>query len=61
MEAYKSLPGVDTLLACDELRPLQMQYGKELITYAIRQSLAYFRYQISQQLQVPELRKLLKA
>lgn len=61
MEAYKSLPGVDTLLASDELRPLHWRYGKELLTYAIRQSLAYFRYQISQQLQIPELSEIVES
>jgi L-seryl-tRNA(Ser) seleniumtransferase len=60
-EAYKSLPGVDTLLASAELHPLQMQYGKELLTYAIRQSLAYFRYQISQHLQIPELSEIVES
>jgi L-seryl-tRNA(Ser) seleniumtransferase len=58
-EAYKSLPGVDTLLASKELGPLLSQYGKELLTYAIRQSLAYFRNQISQQSLSPDIYEII--
>lgn len=48
-EAYKGLPGVDRLLASAELQPLLSLYGKELVTYTIRQTLETFRNQIREQ------------
>jgi L-seryl-tRNA(Ser) seleniumtransferase len=45
-EVYRSLPGVDTLLASPGLHHLVQQYGKELLTFTIRQTLEYFRAQI---------------
>lgn len=48
-EAYKSLPGVDILLASPDILPLLHRYGKELVTYCIRQALDHFRTLIPQQ------------
>ncbi len=59
-EAYKSLPGVDTLLALDELQPLLLQHGKSLVTYAIRQSLSAFRKQIQIHGQTPNQNEIIE-
>lgn len=59
-EAYKSLPGVDTLLAMDELQPLLLQHGRQLLTYAIRQSLNACRKQIQQHGQAPQHREIIE-
>lgn len=47
-EAYKSLPGVDTLLVSPEVAPLLSAHGKELVTFCIRLSLDHFREQLRQ-------------
>ncbi len=52
-EVYKSLPGVDTLLASPELLPLLSTHGKELVTYCIRITLDHFRKQIPQRSDPP--------
>lgn len=58
-EAYKSLPGVDTLLALDELQPLLLQHGRQLLTYAIRQSLTVCRKHIQLHGQAPDLHEII--
>jgi len=46
MGVYKNLPGVDTLLASPELKPLLSEYGRELVTYAVRSALHQCRIMI---------------
>lgn len=45
-EVFRNLPGVDRLLASPELKPLLSSYGKDLVTFAVRQSLDLFREEI---------------
>lgn len=52
-EVYRTLPGVDKLLASPGLHHLIQQYGKELVTFAIRLALEYFRDQIRETKQSP--------
>jgi len=42
-EAYKSLPAVDKLLCTPEVAKLISSYGRELVTFAIRQSIEFYR------------------
>ncbi len=46
MGAYKSLPGVDKLLASGKLGPLLSRYGREPVVFCIRRSLEHFRNNI---------------
>ncbi|PKP22265.1 MAG: L-seryl-tRNA(Sec) selenium transferase [Bacteroidetes bacterium HGW-Bacteroidetes-21] len=46
-EDYKRLPAVDKLLSSPEVKSLISKHGKELVTFAIRQSLLHFRDNIS--------------
>ncbi len=41
--AYKSLPGVDKLLASPAMAPCLLRYGRELMTWCIRQTLGDLR------------------
>ena len=59
-EAYKGLPGVDRLLASSELQPLLSRFGKELVTFAIRQTLDHFRLEINKTHQSPDLGSIIK-
>lgn len=46
-EAFKSLPAVDKLLASPEVKLLLANFGKELVVFSIRNSLEFFRSNIS--------------
>ena len=45
-EELKKIPGVDKLLNLSEIRKLETKYGKELITFSIRQVLKKLREQV---------------
>ncbi|HOY30561.1 MAG TPA: L-seryl-tRNA(Sec) selenium transferase [Bacteroidales bacterium] len=47
-EAFKRLPAVNTLLALPEVRSCICEYGKEVITFSIRQALSFYREKIKQ-------------
>lgn len=53
-EVYRLLPGVDKLLASPAMQPLIQQFGKELVTLAIRQTVDFFREMIRETKLAPE-------
>ncbi len=60
LEAYKSLPGVDKLLAHQSLQHDLAVYGREVLTYAIRITLDNYRHQLKNGAQAPDEVQLLQ-
>ncbi len=52
-EAYQSLPAVDKLLCNPRIEKLITVYGKQTVSFAIRQSIDYFRQEIKNTLKAP--------
>ncbi len=57
-EAYQSLPAVDKLLAWPEVSSLLPTHGRELVVFAIRSALQYFRTDISKNKPAPSQSQL---
>jgi len=60
LEEFKNLPGVDKILALPDVKKLANTFSKDLVKYAIRNTINYYRSKIENGEKAPELSQIIE-